>query len=339
MQDSNVLKVKELKAENKKLKSLITDLLKLSDNEFSILQDGIDAALSLLKIDPILRMRQGIDREAIKNEFKSHLAEKSTARKKIVDIDKLADYTADSASTINKKKTATKNNAKSTETKEDTSSIIVDSNAKEDVDEVEEAAGPLVGSRKKIEEIKLPEPKFIENNGEDSQSSERINKINEIIKSFRTSGPRAQAKDFLNKKSYASLFVSPKTSSLRDITKYYMILTKVSKDCDKAVVAPATNLMYNVLNTLSDLADEKFKSILQLKFEDFKYEGFKQAVDYVIDNIADYRDLFENYAWYMKSFRISFNEARTDLPLKKIMYGLSNNEYCSEANMQQAMNS
>lgn len=344
MQDSNVLKVKELREENKKLKSLITDLLKLSDNEFSILQDGIDAALSLLKIDPIIRMRQGIDREAIKSEFKSHLAEKSAARKKVIDIDKLVDCDEDIDSADSKKKTTTgkkesvKKENKSIKSKDDTSSKVVDSCTSEVIDEVEEIAGPLVGSRKKIEDTNLPEPKFVENNGKDSK---KLNRATEIINSFRAGGPRTQANEFLNKKSYASLFVNPKTASLRDATKYYMILTKISRDCDRTVVAPATNLMFNVLNNLDNLdyvADEKFKYLLQLKFEGFECEGFKQAVDYVINNIADYRDIFENYTCYMQSFKISFNEAKTDLPLKKAMYGLSNSKYCSESDIKHVMN-
>lgn len=323
--------VEELLKENEELKNTIKTLIDISDNEFDMLRDGIEEALKLLYIDPILRIRQGIDKQKIIDTVKNNIKPLETPLETQENTDSCDDKT-DSLSCMQMsfddiQIDSSKNNSncnesnyeesKTDEKPKQPNEIEPDTLNKEfNADELELETFSILdenlqisddavagGGKKPLKPVILQEPKFI-------TDKKKTLTLEQVFKAVHSARNVKNIKKFLSQVSYSELFTSPDLEQKAQRYRYfiiYMIQNKHKVQNESHILA--TNLAYNCMDKLAfHLNHSKLEAILKEKFKNnknCKNKLVRESIEFLLNNSEEIRENFLNYSKYMDNMQIT----------------------------------
>lgn len=326
--------VERLLKENEELKNTIKTLIDISDNEFDMLRDGIEEALKLLYIDPILRIRQGIDKQKIIDTVKDNIKPLETqedtdscgveTNEDIGETDSL-DYTQVSFDDIqidSSKNNSNCNESNCEESKTDKkpkelSNIEPQALDKQfNADELELETFSILdenlqisddavagGGKKPLKPVILQEPKFI-------TDKKKTLTLEQVFKTVHSARNVKNIKKFLSQVSYSELFTSPDLEQKAQRYRYfiiYMIQNEHRVQNESHVLA--TNLAYNCMDKLAfHLNHSKLEAILKEKFKNnknCKNKLVRESIEFLLNNSEEIRENFLNYSKYIDNMQIT----------------------------------
>lgn len=326
--------VERLLKENEELKNTIKTLIDISDNEFDMLRDGIEEALKLLYVDPILRIRQGIDRQKIIDTVKDNIkpleTQESTdncdveTNENIGETDSLScmqmsfddiqiDSNKDSSNCDESNCEESKTNEKPEELN-DTEAEAWDKDFNIDeleletfsfLDENLQISDDAVagGGKKPLKPAVLQEPKF-------NTDKKKTLTLEQVFKTVHSARNIKNIKKFLSQVSYSELFTSPDLEQKAQRYRYfiiYMIQYKHKVQNESHVLA--TNLAYNCMDRLAfHLNHSKLEAILKEKFENnknCKNELVRESIEFLLNNSEEIRENFLNYSKFIDNMQIT----------------------------------
>lgn len=326
--------VERLLKENEELKNTIKTLIDISDNEFDMLRDGIEEALKLLYIDPILRIRQGIDKQKIidtvKNNIKPLETQASTdscdvgTNEDMGETDSL-DYTQVSFDDI--QIDSSKNNSNCNESNYEESKTNEKPKQLTDIepealdkqfnaDELELETFSILdenlqisddavagGGKKPLKPVILQEPKFI-------TDKKKTLTLEQVFKTVHSARNVKNIKKFLSQVSYSELFTSPDLEQKAQRYRYFIIYTiQYEHKVQNESHVLATNLAYNCMDRLAfHLNHSKLEAILKEKFKNnknCKNKLVRESIEFLLNNSEEIRENFLNYSKYIDNMQIT----------------------------------
>lgn len=326
--------VEELLKENEELKNTIKTLIDISDNEFDMLRDGIEEALKLLYIDPILRIRQGIDKQkiidAVKDNIKPLETQENTdscdaeTNEDIGETDSLScmQMSSDDIQIDSSKDNSNCNESNCEESKTDEKpkqlngiepeALNKDFNADEleletfsILDENLQISDDAVagGGKKPLKPVILQEPKFI-------TDKKKTLTLEQVFKTVHSARNVKNIKKFLSQVSYSELFTSPDLEQKAQRYRYfiiYMIQNEHKVQNESHILA--TNLAYNCMDRLAfHLNHSKLEAILKEKFKNnknCKNKLVRKSIEFLLNNSEEIRENFLNYSKYIDNMQIT----------------------------------
>lgn len=326
--------VEELLKENEELKNTIKTLIDISDNEFDMLRDGIEEALKLLSIDPILRIRQGIDKQKIIDTVRDNIkpleTQESTdscdveTNEDIGETDSLScmqmsfdDIQIDSSKNNSNCNESNCEESKTDKKPKELNGIEPETSNKEfNADELEletfsisdenlQISDDAVagGGKKPLKPVMLQEPKFITN-------KKKTLTLEQVFKTVHSARNVKNIKKFLSQVSYSELFTSPDLEQKAQRYRYfiiYMIQSEHKVQNESHILA--TNLAYNCMDKLAfHLNHSKLEAILKEKFKNnknCKNKLVRESIEFLLNNSEEIRDNFLNYSKYIDNMQIT----------------------------------
>lgn len=333
-QTDKTKEVEKLLKENEELKNTIKTLIDISDNEFDMLRDGIEEALKLLYIDPILRIRQGIDKQkiidAVKDNIKPLKTQENTdscdveTNDDIEETDSLScmQMSFDDIQTDLSKNNSNCNESNYEESKTDKKPKELNgiepetSNKEFNADELELETFSILnenlqisddavagGGKKPLKPVILQEPKFI-------TDKKKTLTLEQVFKTVHSARNVKNIKKFLSQVSYSELFTSPDLEQKAQRYRYfiiYMIQNKHKVQDESHILA--TNLAYNCMDKLAfHLNHSKLEAILKEKFKNnknCKNKLVQESIEFLLNNSEEIRDNFLNYSKYIDNMQIT----------------------------------
>lgn len=326
--------VEELLKENEELKNTIKTLIDISDNEFDMLRDGIEEALKLLYIDPILRIRQGIDKQkiidAVKDNIKPLETQENTdscdieTNENIGETDSLSciQMSFDDIQIDSSKDNSNCNESNYEESKTDKKPKELNdiepetSNNEFNADELELETFSILnenlqisddavagGGKKPLKPVILQEPKFI-------TDKKKTLTLEQVFKTVHSARNVKNIKKFLGQVSYSELFTSPDLEQKAQRYRYFIIhmIQNEHKVQNKSHVL-ATNLAYNCMDKLAfHLNHSKLEAILKEKFKNnknCKNKLVRESIEFLLNNSEEIRENFLNYSKYIDNMQIT----------------------------------
>lgn len=326
--------VERLLKENEELKNTIKTLIDISDNEFDMLRDGIEEALKLLYIDPILRIRQGIDKQKIIDTVKDNIKPLETQENTDSCDDKTDENVGETDSLSCMQMSfddiridSSKNNSNCNESNYEESKT--DKKPKElnkiepgaldkdfNADELELETFSILGEnlqisddavagggKKPLKPVILQEPKFI-------TDKKKTLTLDQVFKTVHSARNVKNIKKFLSQVSYSELFTSPDLEQKAQRYRYfiiYMIQNEHKVQNESHILA--TNLAYNCMDKLAfHLNHSKLEAILKEKFKNnknCKNKLVRESIEFLLNNSEEIRDNFLNYSKYMDNMQIT----------------------------------
>lgn len=326
--------VEELLKENEELKNTIKTLIDISDNEFDMLRDGIEEALKLLYIDPILRIRQGIDKQKIIDTVKDNIKPLETqentdscdveTNEDIGETDSLScmQMSFDDIQIDSSKDNSNCNESNCAESKTDDKPKQLNriepetSNKEFDADELELETFSILdknlqisddavagGGKKPLKPAILQEPKFI-------TDKKKTLTLEQVFKTVHSARNVKNIKKFLSQVSYSELFTSPDLEQKAQRYRYFIIYMiqyehKVQNESHILV----TNLAYNCMDRLAfHLNHSKLEAILKEKFKNnknCKNKLVRESIEFLLNNSEEIRENFLNYSKYIDNMQIT----------------------------------
>ena len=326
--------VERLLKENEELKNTIKTLIDISDNEFDMLRDGIEEALKLLYIDPILRIRQGIDKQKIIDTVKDNIKPLETqentdsygveTNENVGETDSLScmqmsfdDIQIDSSKNNSNCNESNYKESKTNEKPKQLNSIEPETLAKGfNADELELETFSILdenlqisddavagGGKKPLKPAILQEPKFI-------TDKKKTLTLEQVFKTVHSARNVKNIKKFLGQVSYSELFTSPDLEQKAQRYRYFIIYTiqhehKVQNESHVL----ATNLAYNCMDKLAfHLNHSKLEAILKEKFKNnknCKNKLVRESIEFLLNNSEEIRENFLNYSKYIDNMQIT----------------------------------
>ena len=326
--------VEKLLKENEELKNTIKTLIDISDNEFDMLRDGIEEALKLLYIDPILRIRQGIDKQKIIDTVKDNIKPLETqentdscddkANENVGETDSLScvqmsfdDIQIDSSRNNSNCNESNYEESKTDEKPKQLNDIEPETLDKGfNADELELETFSILGEnlqisddavagggRKPLKPVILQEPKFI-------TDKKKTLTLEQVFKTVHSARNVKNIKKFLSQVSYSELFTSPDLEQKAQRYRYfiiYMIQHEHRVQNESHVLA--TNLAYNCMDKLAfHLNHSKLEAILKEKFKNnknCKNKLVRESIEFLLNNSEEIRENFLNYSKYIDNMQIT----------------------------------
>lgn len=326
--------VEKLLKENEELKNTIKTLIDISDNEFDMLRDGIEEALKLLYIDPILRIRQGIDKQKIIDTVKDNIkpleTQESTDSCDVEtnddtgETDSLScmqmnfdDIQIDSSKDNSNCSESNYEESKTDEKPKQLNEIEHDTLDKGfNADELELETFSILGEnlqisddavagggKKPLKPVILQEPKFI-------TDKKKTLTLEQVFKTVHSARNIKNIKKFLNQVSYSELFTSPDLEQKAQRYRYfiiYMIQNEHKVQNESHILA--TNLAYNCMDRLAfHLNHSKLEAILKEKFKNnknCKNKLVRESIEFLLNNSEEIRENFLNYSKYIDNMQIT----------------------------------
>ena len=326
--------VERLLKENEELKNTIKNLIDISDNEFDMLRDGIEEALKLLYIDPILRIRQGIDKQKIIDTVKDNIKPLETqentdscdveTNEDIGEADSLScmqmsfdDIQIDSSKNNSNCDESNYEKSKTDEKPKELNDIEPKTLDKEfDADGLELETFSILGEnlqisddavagggKKPLKPVILQEPKFI-------TDKKKTLTLEQVFKTVHSARNVKNIKKFLSQVSYSELFTSPDLEQKAQRYRYfiiYMIQNEHKVQNESHVLA--TNLAYNCMDKLAfHLNHSKLEAILKEKFKNnknCKNKLVRESIEFLLNNSEEIRENFLNYSKYIDNMQIT----------------------------------
>lgn len=326
--------VEKLLKENEELKNTIKTLIDISDNEFDMLRDGIEEALKLLYIDPILRIRQGIDKQKIIDTVKDNIKPLETqentdsydveTNENVGETDSLScvqmsfdDIQIDSSKNNSNCNESNYEESKTDEKPKQLNNIEPETLDKGfNADELELETFPILdenlqisddavagGGKKPLKPVILQEPKFI-------TDKKKTLTLEQVFKTVHSARNVKNIKKFLSQVSYSELFTSPDLEQKAQRYRYfiiYMIQHEHRVQNESHVLA--TNLAYNCMDKLAfHLNHSKLEAILKEKFKNnknCKNKLVRESIEFLLNNSEEIRENFLNYSKYIDNMQIT----------------------------------
>lgn len=292
-----LIKLNNLEQQNNELSTEIETLLKLSDDEFSMVEDILKTVISKCQADPIVKMRDNITKESIiaeslekiqENKEKDNIEKESNKTEEVRESNKEVVEASDSA-TITVAKT------------------------------LEEKAADYVNS--------------IENEGLRNKLTKLLEQFNYIKATglsydavMSSSGLTSEEKavvDSFWKVSFYKLLAKPGCGSIED-QRIYCELFKMfyaAGNTDLMFI----NMTYNVITTLGKMQDDQVKLILASKYKKFKSTS---CMDKLIKLHNEYSDIKTNLLKYENTKKLSDAEVN-DMCVRSLAYKTSNYKNCA----------
>ena len=326
--------VEELLKENEELKNTIKTLIDISDNEFDMLRDGIEEALKLLYIDPIIRIRQGIDKQKIIDTVKDNIKPLETQENTdscdvetngdIEETDNLScmqmsfdDIQIDSSKCNSNCNESNYEESKTDEKPKQLNDIEPETLDKEfNADELELETFSILGEnlqisddavagggKKPLKPVILQEPKFI-------TDKKKTLTLEQVFKTVHSARNIKNIKKFLGQVSYSELFISPDLEQKAQRYRYFIIykIQNEHKVQDESHIL-ATNLAYNCMDRLAfHLNHSKLEAILKEKFKNnknCKNKLVRESIEFLLNNSEEIRENFLNYSKYIDNMQIT----------------------------------
>lgn len=326
--------VEKLLKENEELKNTIKTLIDISDNEFDMLRDGIEEALKLLSIDPILRIRQGIDKQkiidAVKDNIKPLETQEDTdscevkTNENIGETDSLScmqmsfdDIQIDSSKNNSNCNESNCEESKTDEKPKQLNDIEPETQNKDfNADELELETFSILGEnlqisddavagggKKPLKPVILQEPKFI-------TDKKKTLTLEQVFKTVHSARNVKNIKKFLSQVSYSELFTSPDLEQKAQRYRYFIIYKIQNKHkVQNESHILATNLAYNCMDKLAfHLNHSKLEAILKEKFKNnrnCKNKLVRESIEFLLNNSEEIRENFLNYSKYIDNMQIT----------------------------------
>ena len=292
-----LIKLNNLEQQNNELSTEIKTLLKLSDDEFSMVEDILKTVISKCQADPIVKMRDSITKESIIAES----LEKIQENKEKDNIEKESNKTEEVGES-NKEVVEASDNATITAAKT-----------------LEEKAADYVNSIEN-EDLRNKLTKLLE----------QFNDIKAVGLSYdavmSSSGLTSEEKavvDSFWKVSFYKLLAKPGCGSIED-QRIYCELFKMfyaAGNTDLMFI----NMTYNVITTLGKMQDDQVKLILASKYKKFKSTS---CMDKLIKLHNEYSDIKTNLLKYENTKKLSDAEVN-DMCVRSLAYKTSNYKNCA----------
>lgn len=315
--DNLLIKLNNLEQQNHELITEIKTLLKLSDDEFSMVKDILKTVISKCQADPIVKMRDNITKESIIAESLEKIQEKTEKE-------------------INTESSGTE--VESNGTKAESNGAEVESNGAEVVSEsnkevVEASDNVTITVAKTLEEKAAEYVNSIENEDLRNKLTKLLEQFNNIKATglsydavMSSSGLTSEEKAIVDsfwKSSFYRLFAKPGCGSIEN-QRIYCELFKMfyaAGNTDLMFI----NMTYNVITTLGKMQDDQVKLILASKYKKYKSTS---CMDKLIKLHNEYSDIKTNLLKYENTKKLSDAEIN-DMCVRSLAYKTSNYKNCT----------
>lgn len=298
-----LIKLNNLEQQNHELITEIKTLLKLSDDEFSMVKDIIKTVISKCQADPIVKMRDNITKESIIAESLEKIQEKT--EKEI--------------------------NTESNGTEVESNGAEVASESNKEV--VEASDNATITVAKTLEEKAAEYVNSIENEDLRNKLTKLLEQFNNIKATglsydavMSSSGLTSEEKAIVDsfwKSSFYRLFAKPGCGSIEN-QRIYCELFKMfyaAGNTDLMFI----NMTYNVITTLGKMQDDQVKLILASKYKKYKSTS---CMDKLIKLHNEYSDIKTNLLKYENTKKLSDAEIN-DMCVRSLAYKTSNYKNCT----------
>lgn len=315
--DNLLIKLNSLEQQNHELIAEIKTLLKLSDDEFSMVKDILKTVISKCQADPIVKMRDNITKESIIAESLEKIQEKTEKE-------------------INTESNGTEVESNGTEivsngTEVESNGTEAESESNKEV--VEASDNVTITVAKTLEEKAAEYVNSIENEDLRNKLTKLLEQFNNIKSTglsydavMSSSGLTSEEKAIVDsfwKSSFYRLFAKPGCGSIEN-QRIYCELFKMfyaAGNTDLMFI----NMTYNVITILGKMQDDQVKLILASKYKKYKSTS---CMDKLIKLHNEYSDIKTNLLKYENTKKLSDAEIN-DMCVRSLAYKTSNYKNCT----------
>ena len=308
--DNLLIKLNNLEQQNHELIAEIKTLLKLSDDEFSMVKDILKTVISKCQADPIVKMRDNITKESIIAESLEKIQEKTEKE-------------------INTESNGTEIVSNGTEIVSNGTEAESESNK----EVVEASDNVTITVAKTLEEKAAEYVNSIENEDLRNKLTKLLEQFNNIKATglsydavMSSSGLTSEEKAIVDsfwKSSFYKLFAKPGCGSIEN-QRIYCELFKMfyaAGNTDLMFI----NMTYNVITILGKMQDDQVKLILASKYKKYKSTS---CMDKLIKLHNEYSDIKTNLLKYENTKKLSDAEI-SDMCVRSLAYKTSNYKNCT----------
>ena len=308
--DNLLIKLNNLEQQNHELIAEIKTLLKLSDDEFSMVKDILKTVISKCQADPIVKMRDNITKESIIAESLEKIQEKTEKE-------------------INTESNGTEIVSNGTEIVSNGTEAESESNK----EVVEASDNVTITVAKTLEEKAAEYVNSIENEDLRNKLTKLLEQFNNIKATglsydavMSSSGLTSEEKAIVDsfwKSSFYRLFAKPGCVSIEN-QRIYCELFKMfyaAGNTDLMFI----NMTYNVITILGKMQDNQVKLILASKYKKYKSTS---CMDKLIKLHNEYSDIKTNLLKYENTKKLSDAEI-SDMCVRSLAYKTSNYKNCT----------
>ena len=301
--DNLLIKLNSLEQQNHELIAEIKTLLKLSDDEFSMVKDILKTVISKCQADPIVKMRDNITKESIIAESLEKIQEKTEKE-------------------INTESNGTEIVSNGTEAESESNKEVV-----------EASDNVTITVAKTLEEKAAEYVNSIENEDLRNKLTKLLEQFNNIKATglsydavMSSSGLTSEEKAIVDsfwKSSFYRLFAKPGCVSIEN-QRIYCELFKMfyaAGNTDLMFI----NMTYNVITILGKMQDDQVKLILASKYKKYKSTS---CMDKLIKLHNEYSDIKTNLLKYENTKKLSDAEI-SDMCVRSLAYKTSNYKNCT----------
>ena len=301
--DNLLIKLNNLEQQNHELIAEIKTLLKLSDDEFSMVKDILKTVISKCQADPIVKMRDNITKESIIAESLEKIQEKTEKE-------------------INTESNGTEIVSNGTEAESESNKEVV-----------EASDNVTITVAKTLEEKAAEYVNSIENEDLRNKLTKLLEQFNNIKATglsydavMSSSGLTSEEKAIVDsfwKSSFYRLFAKPGCVSIEN-QRIYCELFKMfyaAGNTDLMFI----NMTYNVITILGKMQDDQVKLILASKYKKYKSTS---CMDKLIKLHNEYSDIKTNLLKYENTKKLSDAEI-SDMCVRSLAYKTSNYKNCT----------
>lgn len=300
-----LIKLNNLEQQNHELSTEIKTLLKLSDDEFSMVKDILKTVISKCQADPIVKTRDNITKGSIIAESLEKIQEKDAER-----------------------------NVTNTESNRAEAENNGTEEVKEPNKDVAEASdNATITSAKTLEEKAADYVNSIENEDLRNKLIKLLEQFNDIkatglsydavMSSSNLTSEEKTIVDSFWKSSFYRLFAKPGCGSIENQRTYCELFKMfyAAGNTDLMFI----NMTYNVITTLGKMQDDQVKLILASKYKKYKSTS---CMDKLIKLHNEYSDIKTNLLKYENTKKLSDAEIN-DMCVRSLAYKTSNYKNCA----------
>ena len=315
--DNLLIKLNSLEQQNHELIAEIKTLLKLSDDEFSMVEDILKTVISKCQADPIVKMRDNITKESIIAESLEKMQEKT---EKEINTESNGTEIVSNGTEIVSNGTEVESNG--TEAESESNKEVV-----------EASDNVTITVAKTLEEKAAEYVNSIENEDLRNKLTKLLEQFNNIKSTglsydavMSSSGLTSEEKAIVDsfwKSSFYRLFAKPGCVSIEN-QRIYCELFKMfyaAGNTDLMFI----NMTYNVITILGKMQDDQVKLILASKYKKYKSTS---CMDKLIKLHNEYSDIKTNLLKYENTKKLSDAEIN-DMCVRSLAYKTSNYKNCT----------
>ena len=312
-----LIKLNSLEKQNNELITEIKTLLKLSDDEFSMVKDILKTVISKCQADPIVKMRDNITKESIIAESLEKMQEKT---EKEINTESNGTEIVSNGTEIVSNGTEVESNG--TEAESESNKEVV-----------EASDNVTITVAKTLEEKAAEYVNSIENEDLRNKLTKLLEQFNNIKATglsydavMSSSGLTSEEKAIVDsfwKSSFYKLFAKPGCGSIEN-QRIYCELFKMfyaAGNTDLMFI----NMTYNVITILGKMQDDQVKLILASKYKKYKSTS---CMDKLIKLHNEYSDIKTNLLKYENTKKLSDAEI-SDMCVRSLAYKTSNYKNCT----------